>query len=137
MKTWKDLYEYLEEEQQKQRSCWRKGVFEIAAIIVDEAICNNDYGDSYLPKTWAETEITLLSGAENWARYVEGGCALISDYDIAHTLLTPSELKRWERNPDFVPGHVKEGMTMLDLEICAAYQAAYIIEKAYQKLKAL
>lgn len=137
MKTWKDLYEQLDREHQKQRSRWEKGVFEIATIIVDGVICNNDYGDFCLPKTWTETEITLLSGAKNWTQYVEGGCALVYNHEIAHTLLTPAERKRWERNPDFVPGHVKEGMTMLELEIRAAYQAAHIIEKAYQELKAL
>lgn len=138
MKTWKDLYEQLDGEHQKQRSCWEKGVFEIATIIVDRVICNNGYEGSPLPKLWAEAEVILLRGASDWTQYIQGGSALISDKRIAHTLLTPSQLKRWYSSPsDYVPGHVKTRMTMIDLEICAARQAVQRIRKAYQELKVL
>lgn len=138
MKTWKDLYERLNGEQQKQRSCWEKGVFEIATIIADRVICSNGCEGSHLPKSWAETEVILLRGTSDWVRYIQGGSALISDEEIAHALLTPSQFKRWYSSPsDYVPGHVKSRMTMIDLEVCAARQAVQRIKKTYQELKAL
>lgn len=131
MKTWNDLLEYLGETRLEQRSCWRKGVYDIAVIIVDATASCNDYYGHELPATWGEAEEILLNGARDWTRYVEGGGALVYNGEIAYTLLTPSELKRWEHNPCFVPGRVKEGMTMLDLEILAARQAAREIRDAY------
>lgn len=134
MKTWNDLLEYLNETRLEQRSCWRKGVYDIAVIIVDATASCNDYYGHKLPATWGEAEEILLNGARDWAQYVEGGGALVCNGEIAYTLLTPSELKRWERNPCFVPGHVKEGMTMLDLEIRAARQAGGEIRNAWSAL---
>jgi hypothetical protein len=134
MKTWNDLSEHVDESRLEQRSCWCKGVFEIAVIIVENIASAEEYEGRELPATWAETEEILLNGAANWRRYVEGGGALIYNEEIAYALLTPSELKRWERNPSYVPGHVKKGMTMLDLQVRAAYQAAMHIRNVYSDL---
>lgn len=135
MKTWDDLNDYLDEEQTRQRSCWCKGVFEIAVIIVENIASAEEYDGRELPATWAETVEILLNGAANWRRYVEGGCALIYDGDIASTLLTPSEFKRWRNSPtNYVPGHVREEMTMIDLQVRAAHQAVTHIRNAYNDL---
>jgi hypothetical protein len=134
MKTWNDLSERVDEGRLKQRSRWCEGVYVIAAIIVENIARAEEYQGQELPTTWAETKKILLNGAKDWKQYVEGGCALIYNEEIAYALLTPSELKRWERNPSYVPGHVKEGMTMLDLQVRAAYQAAMHIRNVYSDL---
>lgn len=135
MKTWNDLCECIDKDSQEQRSCWRKGVYEIAVIIVDSIASAEEYEGRELPATWTETKEILLNGARDWRQYVEGGCALIYNGDIASTLLTPSEFKRWCNSPtDYVPGHVREEMTMLDLQVRAAYQAAAHIRNVYNGL---
>lgn len=135
MKTWNDLSNYLYEEHLEQRSRWCKGVFEIATIIADNIALAEEYDGLELPATWAETVEILLNGAKDWTQYIMGGCALIYDGDIASTLLTPSEFKRWCNSPTkYVPGHVREEMTMIDLQVRAAHQAVTHIRNAYNDL---
>lgn len=132
MKTWNDLSDYLDEERLEQRSRWNTGVFVIALIIVDNIASAEECEGRELPATWAETVKILLNGAEDWTQYIMGGCGLIYDGEIASTLLTPSELKRWCNSPtNYVPGHVREEMTMIDLQVRAAHQAAIHIRNAY------
>ncbi len=137
MKTWTHLLVFVHGKGGEERSCWKRGVMRIAAMMLEEAIAGYKCGNSELPATWAETEKILLNGANDWEQYVFGGCALVYDEDIAKTLLTPTDLKRWyNSSSDCVPGKQKQGMTMMDLEVRAARQAAHEISRLYRQLKA-
>jgi hypothetical protein len=123
MATYEDLLTVLKKVRPKKRSYWERGVMSLAIDIVEYAINNNDCSTIELPRTWEETEKFLLLGADDWRRYVEGGCSLIYNGDIVDCLLTPSEKKRWNGGP-YVPGGYRKGYTLLELLIRAEYQAA-------------
>lgn len=99
------------------RSYWERGVYEYAFII----LANVD----------KDAEITsdnlkiLLNGFDNWRQYSESGYAFVSNYTIAETLCTPSELKKTKggvRNPN-------RRETWLDVQARALYQAAEKIRR--------
>ena len=79
------------------RSAWARGVQAYAVELVEGM---NDSAD-LANETMLQKE--LLNGADNWRQYSEGGCALISDADLARSPCSPPELKRCkggERQPN-------------------------------------
>ena len=100
----------------KRRSAWERGVQEYALEMIECA---------EVPLTKDNAKSILLNGADNWAQYSEGGCALIYDADIAERLCSPSELKRvrgGDRNPN-------SRETWLDVQARALFQANNFIKK--------
>lgn len=67
------------------KSAWSKGVYDYALDILDPL-------DDELEDVSAER---LMNGASTWTSYSYGGCALISDNDIASRMCTPSEYKKF------------------------------------------
>ena len=82
--TVRELRKKLKAGLPKARSVWDRGCYVYALELLEDFD-----GDDAVP-----SEETLLNGAEDWRKYSRGGCALISDCDIAERLCTPSELKR-------------------------------------------
>lgn len=76
-------------EERKEKSCWMRGVNELARYILSNAM-DNDFEEVEL----ANLREVLLNGAKDFAQYSEGGQLLIYDEDIAKCLCTPSELRR-------------------------------------------
>ena len=73
----------------------------------------------------------LLTGAESWQEYSDGGCFLIYDGDIAARVCTPSEYKRThtgERYPN-------SRETWLNIQARAFSQAARLVCKAVKEVK--
>ena len=104
----------------KCRSAWDKGVKEYAYMLLDNIFSNRDYK--------AMTNVTslheaLLRSAKNWKRYSYGGCALISNEQIAKTLCSPSELKKC-KNGMLRPNKQEQ---WLDVQARALFQAEIII----------
>ena len=105
----------------KCRSAWDKGVKEYAYMLLDNIFSNRDYK--------AMTNVTslheaLLRSAKNWKRYSYGGCALISNEQIAKTLCSPSELKKC-KNGMLRPNKQEE---WLDVQARALFQAENLIK---------
>ena len=105
----------------KCRSAWSKGVKEYAYMLLDNIFSNRDYK--------AMTNVTslheaLLRSAKNWKRYSYGGCALISNEQIAKTLCSPSELKKY-KNGMLRPNKQD---TWLDVQAKALVQAENLIK---------
>lgn len=101
------------------RSAWGKGVrayaLDLMADMDSTAVIDGSPADKKL----------LLNGADSWAQYSEGGCALIYDGDIAFRVCNPSELKasrRGERNPN-------KRESWLDVQARALGQAAHLITR--------
>ena len=67
----------------------------------------------------------LLNGAETWAQYSYGGCALVYDSDIAERLCSPSEYKR-KRGGELAPSSCE---SWLDCQARALSQAARLISR--------
>ncbi len=99
----------------KPKSKWAQGVREYAIDILSYFDDNEDI----------QSAQQLLNGAENWAEYSDGGCALIYDCDIAERLCTPSELKR-KRGGDLEPNRNE---SWLDVQVRALRQAERLIMK--------
>ena len=72
----------------KSRSAWGRAVNEYAHELAESIEDGKEFKDinSFV--------IALLNGADDWYEYSEGGCSLISDYEIAERLCTPSEFKK-------------------------------------------
>ena len=107
------------------RSAWSRGVHAYAVEMV-EAL---DDGADLANEVMLQKE--LLNGAQSWAQYSEGGCALIHDADIAERLCPPSELKR-VRGGERAPNGRE---TWLDVQARALWQAHKVVEKAWRKLE--
>ena len=106
------------------RSAWTRGVIRYAVGLIDAV----EKDDITLDDVRAGV---LLNGAQNWTEYSYGGCALISDRDIAAALCTPSELKRTrngERNPN-------SRENWLDVQARALSQAERKIKQILAKKK--
>lgn len=104
----------------KYRSAWRKGVQTYALDLID----GTDL--SYVLPDCKELERALLKGAENWYEYSYGGCALISDRDIASRLCSQSELKK----TNFGRRYPNTRENWLDVQVRALYQACDTIKYA-------
>lgn len=116
---------------QKPRSAWGKGVQKYAIELLNKAKesidWNQKYGSGFGPTNWTQFKAVMLNGAGNWKEYSYGGCALISNRDIAKRLCSPSEFKK-----------VNEGMRnpnsredWCEVQARALYQASELIRKVY------
>ena len=107
------------------RSAWARGVQAYAVELVEGLDDGADLSNEALLAK------ALLNGAQSWAEYSEGGCALFYNADIAERLCSPSELKRCkggERQPN-----ARE--TWIDVQARALWQAHKVIERAWRKLE--
>lgn len=83
----------LEYARMHERSTWRRGVLTIAI----NCILPDDTPENAARLTTApDSTKVLLNGTANAVEYVDGGYALTAYADIANTLCTPSERKRWQ-----------------------------------------
>ena len=107
------------------RSAWSRGVKAYAAQLVEGLEESADLSNEWM------LQKALLNGAQSWAEYSVGGCALIYDSDIAERLCSPSELKRnkW----GMLPPNGRENW--LDVQARALWQAHKVVEKEWRKLK--
>ena len=107
------------------RSAWARGVQAYAVELVESLEDNSDLCNEVM------LQKELLNGAQSWAQYSEGGCALIYSADIAERLCSPSELKRnkW----GMLPPNGRENW--LEVQARALWQAHKVIERAWRKLK--
>lgn len=100
------------------KSYWRRGVRRYAIGLLSEL--------DFLTVEKSTLHSALLSGASDWCEYSYGGCALISDRDIAARLCTPSEWRKkkcGERRPN-------RDETWLDVQVRALYQAEIMLVRA-------
>lgn len=123
-----------EADAQRTRSAWSKGVNAYAHELIDrlqEAIEGGwfDAVDLEAPKM---VEKALLNGASDWSEYSWGGCSLIYDYQIAHRLCNPSELKKTD-NGRKDPNPREQ---WLDTQARALFQAAQIVKNAVKEVTA-
>lgn len=109
----------------KARSAWARGVREYALDLMENLNQYDDI-DPYDLTSRKMVESYLLNGADSWAQYSEGGCALIYNRDIARRLCTASGLRitrDGQRDPN-------PRETWLDVQACALSQAARLAEDA-------
>lgn len=112
-------------DEMKTRGAWATGVKAYAQMIIEEIAEAADFYDRQ-PETIEELKAWALNGADDWKMASYGGNFLIYNYDIAHTLCNPTELKR-----------TKEGLndpnpqeTWCDVQARALYQAWQKIREA-------
>ena len=107
------------------RSAWSRGVQAYAVELVEGLDDGADITNEVM--LWKE----LLTGADNWRQYSEGGCALVYDADIADRLCSPSELKRTKWGMRAPNGRE----TWLEVQARALWQAHKVIETEWRKLE--
>ena len=107
------------------RSAWSRGVQAYAVELLEAIDDGADLSNEVM------LQKALLNGAQSWAQYSEGGCALCYDVDIAERLCTPSELKR--TNLGILPPNGLENW--LEVQARALWQAHKVVEKAWRKLE--
>ena len=107
------------------RSAWSRGVKAYAVELVEDLDDGADLSNEWM------LQKELLNGAQSWAQYSEGGCALVYDADIAERLCSPSELKRnkW----GMLPPNGRE--TWLEVQARALWQAHSLIGWQWEKMK--
>lgn len=104
-------------------SAWNRGVNEYVNMIMFELSENGKNSFENIHSLRA----AMLNGSKDWKRYSYGGMALVYNGDIAETLCTKSELKRYE-NGQKEPG---KNRLWIDVQTDALKQAAGRIENAY------
>lgn len=75
------------------RSAWNRGVAKYALDIISEL------KERGINEVTPESPLFLkqcLNGAESWQQYSNGGCSLISDYDIVERLATDYEKQKYK-----------------------------------------
>lgn len=77
----------------KTRGAWDTGVKAYAQMIIEEIAERADW-EGRNPETFAELQDWALNGAKDWTEASYGGGYLVYNYDIAHTLCNPTELKK-------------------------------------------
>lgn len=108
----------------KGRSAWRRAVNEYAYELAESIEDGKEFKDI---NSFA---IELLNGACDWCEYSEGGCSLISDYEIAERLCTPSKFKK-KKYGELPP---YRGMSWIALQGRALCAASYVV-KSHLKIK--
>lgn len=108
----------------KGRSAWRRAVNEYAYELAESIEDGKEFKDI---NSFA---IELLNGACDWCKYSEGGCSLISNYEIAERLCTPSEFKK-KKYGELPP---YRGMSWIALQGRALCAASYVV-KSHLKIK--
>lgn len=107
----------------KSRSAWDKGVKEIAEGLLDQYEEAIRYREGQSPVS-PPTEKDVLNGADDWNQYCYGGCAMITNAQIAKALCTPSELRR----TDYGRKAPNSRETWMDVQVRAYIQAWRLIE---------
>lgn len=108
----------------KSRSAWERGVNEYAYELAESIEDGKEFKDI---NSFA---IELLNGACDWYEYSEGGCSLISDYEIAERLCPPSKFKK-KKYGELPP---YRGKSWLNLQAKALRAASYVV-KSHLKIK--
>lgn len=108
----------------KGRSAWRRAVNEYAYELAESIEDGKEFKDI---NSFA---IELLNGACDWCEYSEGGCSLISDYEIAERLCTPSKFKK-KKYGELPP---YRGMSWIALQGRALCAASYVV-RSHLKIK--
>lgn len=108
----------------KSRSAWGRAVNEYAYELAESIEDVEEFKDI---KSFSKA---LLNGASDWHEYSEGGCSLISDYEIAERLCTPSEFKK-KKQGELPPGG---GMSWIELQARALREASYVVN-SHLKIK--
>ena len=136
MRTYKDLYGYIEIDRDTNRhSHYRKGVLTIAMMMLEPIVSSKP--DSPLPTSWDVLKDDLLNGADDFYHYAYTGNPYAYDEDIAKLLLPPSVFKLWNGG-HYVPGHQKtQDMTFLDMQYFAVCRAFHTIDQACELVKKL
>lgn len=101
----------------KSRSAWGRAVNEYAFELAKGIEDGEEFNDI---KSFAKA---LLNGASDWQEYSEGGCSLISDYEIAERLCTPSEFKK-KKQGELPP---RRGKSWIELQARALSKASRIV----------
>lgn len=112
-------------DEMKTRGAWATGVKAYAQMIIKEIAEAADFYDRQ-PETIEELKDWALNGARDWKMASYGGNFLIYNYDIAHTLCNPTELKRTKEG--FNDPNPRE--TWCDVQARALYQAWQKIREA-------
>ena len=107
------------------RSAWARGVHAYAVELVEGMDDGADLANEVM------LQKALLNGAQSWAQYSEGGCALCYNADIAKRLCTPSELKRTKLG--MLPPNGRENW--LEVQARALWQAHRVIQAEWRKLE--
>lgn len=107
------------------RSTWAKGVYKYALELLQK------YFDEVGEDAPCPTEKDLLNGAYNWLQYSEGGCALITNREIASRLCTPSRFRRLKEGE--LPPNSSE--TWLQVQAHALWQASQRIKEAIKEVE--
>ena len=107
------------------RSVWSRGVKTYAVDLVEYLDDSADLANEVM------LQKELLNGAQSWAHYSEGGCALVYNADIAERLCPPSELKRNKWGMRAPNGREN----WLEVQARALWQAHRLIETEWRKLK--
>jgi hypothetical protein len=108
----------------KSRSAWGRAVNEYAYELAESIEDGKEFKDI---NSFA---IELLNGACDWCEYSKGGCSLISDYEIAERLCTPSKFKK-KKYGELPP---YRGMSWIALQGRALCAASYVV-KSHLKIK--
>lgn len=117
-------------ENHKTRSCWAAGVKEYASEILDTLENAEEWNRKENPEyiynytASKQNHADALNGAKDWEQYSWGGCSLVSNYSIANTLCTPSELER-TKNGEKQP-NARENW--LDVQARALFQAQKLLD---------
>ena len=115
-----DVYNVIDNK--KTRGAWNNGVKVYALYLLEGVIFEED-DPAY---TVTDLKNRLLNGAKNWQHYAAGGGGFVYDYEIASTLCTPAQLKRYT----YKEGGLKNPNryeTWIDIEARALFQAWLLI----------
>lgn len=108
------------------RSAWSRAVRLYAVELVESLDDSADMSNETLLRK------AMLNGAADWRQYLEGGCSLVYDADIAERVCSASELKRCkggERQPN-----ARENW--IECQARALWQAECLVLRAYRKASA-
>lgn len=104
----------------KKRSCYDRAINANCRELIDNLNEHLNWLMSCNSWDLVISETILLNGASDWNQYVEGGCSLFVDSDIAERYCTPSGYKKHEKR-DF------EGVNWLRYHASGMARAAKII----------
>ena len=116
----KDIYNIIDNK--KTRGAWNNGVKVYALFLLEGVILEEDDPVYTVPGL----KDRLLNGAKNWQHYAAGGGGFVYNYEIARTLCTPAQLKRYT----YKEGGLEDPNryeTWIDVEARALFQAWLLI----------
>lgn len=104
------------------RGAWDRGVKDYAEELASNLV-DMQWEDNSI-NSWNDVYRFLLNGAKDWKQFSEGGSSLVSDYEIAKRVCSPSELKKTHE------GNRKPNANedWIDVQARALHQAAMLIK---------